>query len=221
LTAAIVAASEVQPDVILLDEPSEGLAPKIVADMAAVMSNLSAPLDRSVPIDGGQRTTEQIVLLTEQVFQLRLDGHTQQEIGDQLGISQVYVCKLLKERLNRPTEAVEEVRRIELERLDKMHKRVAQFDAKLPPGSFSKDSIETQLKIAARRAALQGLDSAQKFEVTTKVAPDALTGLTDEELLLIRQIITKVRGVMGAPPVIVEATPQLLLPLSSDDDGDA
>jgi predicted transcriptional regulator len=145
---------------------------------------------------------------------LRLDGHTQQEIGDLLGISQVYTSKLLKERLNRPTEAVEEVRRIELERLDKMHKRVAQFDAKLPPGSFSKDSIETQLKIAARRAALQGLDSAQKFEVTTKVAPDALTGLTDEELLLIRQIITKVRGVMGAP---VEATPQLLLP----DDGDA
>ena len=189
----------------------------IVADMAAVMSKLTAPLERFTPAEGALRTAAQIALLTEQVFNLRLDGYTLHEIGAELGISHTYADNLLKKRLaNTAVENIEDVRKIELDRLEKMHKKVEKFNAKLPDGTFSKDSIEVQLKIAARRAALQGLDSAQKFEVTTKIPPDALTGLTDEELLLIRQIIARVRGVMAPPQPVAITAPQQLEPTDGD-----
>lgn len=165
---------------------------------------MSVPLDENVIIPASSRpmgakltrykneTEKELVRL--ECVKLRRDGYTYVEIGEKLGLNYATATQFVKEVLTRrPAEDIEAVRALELERLDKMHNRVAKFDEKLPDGSFSKDSIETQLKIATRRAALQGLDAAQKFEVVTKVDPDALTALTDEELMLFKQLYAKVK----------------------------
>jgi hypothetical protein len=135
-----------------------------------------------------KRNSAQIALLAEECFKLRLQGMDYFAIGRQLGISNIYALTLINKRLaSMPTENVEEVRRIETLKLDRLEARLTGEMALNP--ELTKDQAELQLKIAARRASLLGLDAPMKVAIQQSISVEQLGQLSDEQLLQLSSVV--------------------------------
>ena len=100
-----------------------------------------------------------------QAVELRKLGFTFQKIADRLGVSVAAAHKMvtnaLRELNEKTTESTEELRRLELERLDEWLLRVAQ---EIKAGRVL-GAIDRGVRILDRRAKLLGLDAALKAEI--------------------------------------------------------
>lgn len=138
---------------------------------------------------------EQMTERNTQIWQMRLENKTQQEIADAVGLSQPRVAEILGEMLKvRSEEASENLRQFEVGKLDRMEAAMLQVlardhltiqggkvvrethvdeDGTEYPGEAYRDdgpamaAVDRLLKIAQRRAALLGLDSPTKIEQTS------------------------------------------------------
>lgn len=109
--------------------------------------------------------TERLEGRTGQVWQLYIDGHTQQAIAERFGISQSHVSKILAEvRASIPQQTRDEIVRERVEQLAKFRMVLAEAANDGDP-----QAIQMALKVQEREAKLLGLDSAVKQEVDATV----------------------------------------------------
>lgn len=109
--------------------------------------------------------TERLEGRTGQVWQLYIDGHTQQAIAERFGISQSNVSNILAEvRASIPSRSREEIVRERVEQLSKF--RVVLAEA---ANSGDPQAIQLALKVQEREAKLLGLDNPVKTEVDATV----------------------------------------------------
>lgn len=109
--------------------------------------------------------TERLEGRTGQVWQLYIDGNTQQAIAERFDISQSHVSKILAEvRASIPQQTRDEIVRERVEQLAKFRMVLAEAANDGDP-----QAIQMALKVQEREAKLLGLDSAVKQEVDATV----------------------------------------------------
>lgn len=90
-------------------------------------------------------------------LELRIEGYTQDQIAEALGVTQPTVCRMIKRALKeRTTMGADELRRLEHERMESLHAEMWRYAKK---GDTAAASVVTRLM--ERRAKLHGLDAPQ------------------------------------------------------------
>lgn len=124
----------------------------------------------------------------------------------------LWVTEALAEIREQNSESAEELRRLELEKLDAMTADLWPIDDTGKRATVDARTADTLLRIAERRANLVGLDAPKRWEGS---GPDGgpirvaqgdidLSKLTVEELRQLEKIVSKTTPVVALPP----STPQ-------------
>lgn len=102
--------------------------------------------------------------LKKQAYEMRIMGYRTSEISERLGITPVYVCRIIREGLEKARainlELSEKILDIELESLQKLE---PVYFEQAVQGDY--DALASVLKIKERRAKLLGLDSKEPIQL--------------------------------------------------------
>jgi hypothetical protein len=108
--------------------------------------------------------------------ELRTQGRTYQQIADELGVSvggaHVAVTRYLEETRAISREGAEEIRRLELDRLDRI---LSTIGPQAEGGDLA--AVDRVLRLQERRAHLLGLDAPKASSVTVDARPDVVKAL--------------------------------------------
>lgn len=131
----------------------------------------------------GPLTREEYAQRKAEIWQLRIEGHTQRDIAARYGITQQRVHDILDEVYGEITQPVAERLRIEqMHRLDNLRKAangiIARHTEHDDPTVLA--AMDRLLKVDAREAALFGLDAPQQVE--SKQYSYQVNGVSPEDL---------------------------------------
>jgi hypothetical protein len=118
----------------------------------------------------GPPSREQAAQRRVEIWELRVQGHTQAEIGRQYGITQQRVAEILDEAYKeRVDPAAERARAEARDRYDNLRKAamgiIRRYETHDDPTVLA--AMDRVLKVDAREASLFGLDAPVKQEVTS------------------------------------------------------
>jgi hypothetical protein len=131
-----------------------------------------------------------------QVLEMRKLGIGYRDIGQRLGVDHKTAIndyqQALKAIIAEPAEAV---RKLELERLDYLWRNAIAIIASDAKPEVRLRAIDSAIRVAARRAAMEGLDEPQKFDMgpwLERLATEQ--GLDPNEVLSVAREIVQSKG---------------------------
>ncbi len=121
---------------------------------------------------GRSKTSKQTLNAAQKrarAIELRKQGLTYAMIAADIGCSRTaafkYVAKELQELRERCSADIEDLRRLELERLEEAHRLALGLATKGKSQAIKVRALNEVVKISARRSALLGLDSPQRHQI--------------------------------------------------------